>query len=90
VSGEAISALQVDQGRRVTRAPHGVPVQTLADPVHLANPHVARLPRTFVYCSNATSADDWTFGRTGAYGAGWIFHALRCGHLGQATTKAGA
>ncbi len=34
-----------------SRAP-GIPLGTLLEPVHLRDPGAARLPRTFVYCSN--------------------------------------
>jgi pimeloyl-ACP methyl ester carboxylesterase len=63
--------------------PPGVPLQTLTDPVHLANPDAAALPRTFVYCSNPPAPMIGPSAERTRTEPGWTFHELQCGHIVQ-------
>jgi pimeloyl-ACP methyl ester carboxylesterase len=63
--------------------PPGIPLQTLTDPVRLANPRAAELPKTFVYCSNPPAPMIGPSAERARTEPGWTFHEFRCGHIVQ-------
>jgi pimeloyl-ACP methyl ester carboxylesterase len=71
------------RGSNGSAPPPGIPLQTLTDPVRLANPRAAALPRTFVYCSNPPAPMIGPSAERARTEAGWTFHEFRCGHIVQ-------
>src|SRR5918911_560691 len=63
--------------------PPGIPLGTLVEPVRLGDPGAARLPRTFVYCSNPPAPMIGPSAERARTEPGWAFHEFACGHLVQ-------
>jgi hypothetical protein len=61
----------------------GIPLGTLLEPVHLSDPSAARLPRTFVYCSNPPAPMIGPSAERARTEPGWAFHEFACGHSVQ-------
>ena len=63
--------------------PPGIPLGTLVEAVRLGNPAAARLPRTFVSCSNPPAPMIGPSAERAGTEPGWAFHEFPCGHLVQ-------
>jgi hypothetical protein len=60
------------------------PWKTMLQPLTVANPVAARLPRTFIYCTGSAFAD---IGRSAAHArdAGWRYRELPTDHMAMVT-----
>jgi len=83
VDADGLSEAEIQQLLR-RRLPQSL--KTYTEPVRITNPAMARLPRTFIYCTDKPAGDPFGHIAAGIRGsANWRYHEMPTGHFPMLT-----